>query len=194
MNHKKPSPAEQKHFSQEPRRKAEFIMPPNTLKSKVGSGGIGEDILEKARILLETNSVDFQPLAEMYLNKLMIATNAARAANRDTDIEAQITALLHPAMQLKSNGGMFHYPLVTTIADKLVQFLEVLAKPDEDALEIIMAFHTTIRAVVMGRITNDGGRHGKELVDALDAACMRYFTRYPYNSRTDDDRDSGDVF
>lgn len=169
-------------------------MPPNVLKSKVGSGGLGEDILEKAQTLLENNSVDFQPLAEMYLNKLMIAANAARATNGNADTEMRIAALIQPAMQLKSNGGMFHYPLVTTIADKLVQFLEVLAKPDDDALEIIVAFHTTIRAVVMGRIMNDGGRHGKELVEALDAACMRYFTRYPYNNKTDDGGDSSDAF
>ena len=59
------------HFDQVPRRKAEFIKPPNILKAKVGSGGLSEDILNKAQLLLENNTVDFQPLAEIYLNSLM---------------------------------------------------------------------------------------------------------------------------
>jgi hypothetical protein len=76
---------------------------------------------------------------------------------------------------------MFHYPLVTYISDKLVQFLEVIEEPDIDAVEIVLAFHTTIRAVVLGNITGDGGLHGQELISALDQACVRYFERYPEN-------------
>lgn len=173
--------AAETHFNQKQRRKAEFIMPPNTLKAKVGSGGLSEEILTKAQELLENNAVDFQPLAEMYLNTMMKGVNNANAAEDDSDPEPLIAAMLYPAMQLKANGGMFHYALVTVIADRLVQFLEVLVRPDRDAVEIVLAFHTTIRAVIMGRIRGDGGRYGKELLDALDSACLRYFDRYPYN-------------
>ena len=65
-------------------------------------------------------------------------------------------------------------PLVTRIADKLIQFLEVTAVPDKDAIEIVMAFHTTIRAVLMGRVTGSRGKHGDELMQALEDACLRY--------------------
>ena len=114
----------------------------------------------------------------------MNGVNAAREGGSNADPEPLIASILYPSMQLKANGGMFHYALVTTIADKLVQFLEVIIHPDADALEIVLAFHTTIRAVIMGRIQGDGGRYGSELVDALDSACMRYFDRYPYNRST----------
>lgn len=169
------------HFNQEPKRKAEFIKPPNTLKAKVGSGGISDQILAKAQALLENNSVDFQPLAEMYLGSLVKGIEQASASDQKLDTETLITGMLYPAMQLKANGGMFHYPLVTTISDKLVQFLEVIEEADIDAVEIVLAFHTTIRAVVLGKITGNGGRHGEELIGALDDACMRYFERYPEN-------------
>ena len=59
------------HYNQTPKRRAEFIKPLNTLKQKVGSGGLSEDILNKAQALLENNTVDFLPLAEMYLEGLM---------------------------------------------------------------------------------------------------------------------------
>ncbi len=169
------------HFNQERKRKAEFIKPPNTLKAKVGSGGLSDKILEKAQLLLENNAVDFQPLAEMYLGTMIKGIEYAKSPNPKEDKENIISAMLYPAMQLKANGGMFHYQLVTIISDRLVQFLEVIENPDIDAVEIVLAFHTTIRAVILGKITGTGGRHGEELVAALDEACMRYFERYPEN-------------
>jgi hypothetical protein len=166
-----------KHFSRKPRRKAEFFRPPNTLKAKVGSGGLSDDIISKAQELLENNAVDFLPLAEVYMNAFMNAVREAEAASVHADQEKLIMAMLYPAMQLKANGGMFHFPLVTSISDKLIEFLEVIEKTDADALEICHAFHTTLRAVILGRITGDGGHHGDELRRALDEACSRYFER-----------------
>ncbi len=169
------------HFNQAPRRKAEIVRPPNTLKAKVGSGGISDAILDKAQALLENNVVDFQPLAEMYLHSLIKAIETAQHQPDKSNGETLIMSMIYPAIQLKANGGMFHYPLITTMADRLIQFLEVIVEPDLDALEIVLAFHTTLRAVVMGRVTGTGGRHGQELLGALNDACMRYFERYPYN-------------
>lgn len=168
------------HYNQKPKRRAEYIRPRNVLKEKVGSGGLSEDILNKAQALLENNTVDFLPLGEIYLNKLMAGIEKAKNRRPTDDLEYCISNMLYPAMQLKANGGMFHYPLVTVIADKLIQFLEVIETLDLEALEIILAFHTTIRAVILGRITGDGGKHGKELVGALNAACVRYFEKHPH--------------
>ena len=163
------------HYSQRQRRKAEFIKPPNTIRSKVGTGGLSDDILDKAQQLLENNTVDFQPLAEMYLTTLMGGIEAAKNAGAKGDPEHIISTMLYPAMQLKANGGMFHFLLVTKIADKLIQFLEVIEYPDHESVEIVQAFHTTIRAVVLGKIKGDGGKHGADLLGALTEACMRYF-------------------
>lgn len=170
--------SDKQHFSQRPRRNAEFIKPPNMLKTKVGSGGLSDDILNKAENLLESNTVDFQPLAEMYLAGLMKGIELAKESDPNDDQEYVISRMLYPGMQLKANGGMFHYPLVTRIADKLIQFLEVIERVDIEVVEIVMAFHTTIRAVVMGRVSGDGGKHGTELMRALNEACVRYFDKY----------------
>ncbi|MGB4058275.1 MAG: hypothetical protein WBK77_09355 [Alphaproteobacteria bacterium] len=174
-----------KHFKQVPRRKAEFIKPPNMLKTKVGSGGLGDDILDKAQSLLENNTVDFQPLADMYLTSLMRGIELAKEADPGDDQEYVISRMLYPGMQLKANGGMFHYPLVTRIAAKLIEFLEVIQEIDVEAIEIVLAFHTTMRAVVMGRVTGDGGRHGTELIRALNEACERYFEKYQMRNPPD---------
>jgi hypothetical protein len=167
----------EQHYNQTPRRRAEFIKPLNTLKAKVGAGGLSENILNKAQKLLESNTVDFQPLAEMYLGALMRGIEEAKESGPASDNEHVIAAMLYPGMQLKANGGMFHYELVTRIADKLIQFLEVIERPDIEAIEIVLAFHTTIRAVVHGRIKGNGGRYGTELIEALNDACVRYFDK-----------------
>jgi hypothetical protein len=167
------------HFSQPQRRKAEFIRPPNLLKEKVGVGGIGDDILDKAQTLLENNAVDFAPLAEIYLASLMKGIDRVKSRKPSDDPEELIAGVIYPVMQLKANGGMFHYALITSISDRLVQFLEVIENPDPDAMEIVTAFHATIRAIILGGITGRGGKQGDELIDALNDACARYFDKHP---------------
>lgn len=176
------------HFSTKPTPPlsgADFISPPNYLKTKVGHGGLTEDILHKAQALLETSTIDFVPLAEMYLDALMKGIEQARTPSPDLDNETIISGILFPGMQLKSNGGMFHYHLVTHIADRFVQYMEALESIDSDALEIIIAFHTTIRAIILGRIKGDGGQRGDELMKALVDACHRYFEKNPHNKKAD---------
>ncbi|MDB2682677.1 hypothetical protein N9Z27_00315 [Alphaproteobacteria bacterium] len=170
-----------RHYNQTPRRRAEFITPPNLIKQKVGSGGLSDEIIDRAQALLESNTVDFLPLAEIYLNRMMNGIEVARAPSPHDDVEEMISAMLYPAMQLKANGTMFHYPLITTMADKLIQFLEVIREPDKKAVEITLAFHTTMKMVVQGRIQGEGGAHGYGLVRALDEACQKYFEKFSHN-------------
>lgn len=181
------------HFNQKPRRKAEFFNPPNVLKRKVGTGGLSEEILNKAQAMLENNTVDFRPLGEMYLDALTKGVEQARTPPKGMETEHIIAAILYPATQLKANGGMFHYQLITNIADKLIQYLEVIARVDEESLEIIQAYHTTIRAILLGQIKGDGGMHGAELMQALVNACYRYFEKNPDN-REDRSNSTNDTF
>ena len=167
------------HYNRTPVRKAEFIRPPNTLKQKVGKGGLSDAILDKAQKLLEENTVDFEPLANMYMTSLSNGIEMAKGFQPSDDIEEVIATMLYPAMQLKANGGMFNYPLVTKISDKLIQFLEVISEPDIESVEIVLAFHTTLTAVIQGQIKGDGGKNGDELLQALTDACMRYFEKHP---------------
>ncbi|MCB1721959.1 MAG: hypothetical protein H6860_01200 [Rhodospirillales bacterium] len=167
------------YYNQPQRRKAEFIKPANTLKQKVGHGGLSDEILDKAQKLLEENTHDFEPLAMMYLAALMQGVEMAKGYSPSMDKEQVIANMLYPTMQLKANGGMFHYSLVTMIADKLIQFLEVIEQPDIEVLEIVLAFHTTIIAILQGKISGDGGKQGQDLLNALSDACMRYFDKRP---------------
>lgn len=171
-----------KHFDQTPRRSADFINPPNYVKEKVGSGGLSEQILLKAQQILEENRIDFAPIAEMYLHSLTLAVEKARhISGTEGDHEMTISSMIYPTMQLKANGGMFHFPLVTLLADKQVQFLEVIATIDDDVIELLLAFMATIRAVLASQIKDVKHIKGQELLFALDSACRRYFTKHEEN-------------
>ncbi len=167
---------------QKERRVGEFIKPLNTLQAKVGYGGLSDDILTKAETLLRMHSVTFQPLAgNLYLAAMMRAIETARYPPKGAQRDELIIGIIYPAMQIMAAGEMFGHSLVICIADKLIGFLDALATLDDDALEIAVAFHMTLRAVLMGHITDSGGKHGDELVQALRDACGRYFEVYPEN-------------
>ncbi len=177
------TPPDIQHYNQSPKRKAEFIKPPNMIKAKVGSGGLSDAILDRAQKLLEENTVDFEPLAKIYLSSMQKGIDRAKHPEKEDDSEYLIAGVLYPCAQLKANGGMFHYPLITRIADRFVQFLEVIEKIDQETIEIAEAFHTTINAVINAKIKGDGGKEGEELVEALNEACMRYFDKNQDNIR-----------
>lgn len=156
-------------------RHAELITPPNRLKEKVGSGGLDEMVLIKAQELLENNSVDFKPLAHMLVDVL---NEAIANAKSGADIgEDAINSMLYPAMQLKAQGAMFHYPLISEISNILVNFLETVPAVDKDVLDIVVHHKFAINAVLSSQIKGDGGKLGRELRDALLDACARYYKR-----------------
>lgn len=170
-----------KHYNQKPVRDAEFIMPPNILKAKTGTGGLNETVLERAQKLLENNTVDFAPLADVYLKTMKNGIDSAREELLHKDEvrdEAKISQILYPCVQLKANGGMFHFPLVTRAADRFVQFMEVVERLDNETIEIATAFHTAIRVIVASKIKGDGGAQGNALIEELNNACMRYFEKH----------------
>lgn len=175
------------HFNQKPKRKAHFITPPNKLKEKVGSGGLTEAILDSAQSLLEKHTENFRPLADLYLQKLAAAIAKAKQTSPDDGEEAEETAIqvmIEPAMQLKANGGMFKFPLITEVSDILIHFLEVIDRPDTEAIEIAEAFYTTMRLIVRSEIRQNNSSESHALTQALNDACQRYFDTYPNRVNT----------
>lgn len=154
-------------------RHAELLTPPNRLKEKVGTGGIDETVLKKAQTLIETNTVDFKPIATLLLEQLNKTTVEARTGA--TTGETAIEAIIYPAMQLKSQGSMFHYPLVTDFSDILVNFLETVESVDQEMLNIVDAHRLSMSIVLSGQITSNNDPAAKDLRTALIDACSRYY-------------------
>ena len=154
---------------------AEIIRPPNKIKEAVGNGGLDAQVVRKAQTALEINAsaIDFRPQAREMIEHLQHAYNAA-SSGAATGVDA-IEAMIHPAMQLKAQGGMFKYTLLTDVCNILVNFLETAEKIDRNSLAIVHVHLMTIRAIISRSMVGDGGVVGKELRDALMDACNRYY-------------------
>ena len=153
-----------------------LITPPHVLREKMGHGGIAPAALEQAQTFIDNNDVDFVPYAGSFLDRLNNAIKAARNAHpRDKQV---INTLVKPVMELKANGAMFKYGLITELADILLNFLEDLDNLNDDSFEIVDAHYKAISAIIHNRLTGNGGREGKALVNELYSACQRYTKKH----------------
>jgi hypothetical protein len=157
-------------------RKVTLITPPNLLKKRAGKGGFDPEDVVKAQTVLEENTVDFKPMAIMLIKLLDKAAAAAKSGSIKG--ESAIESIAYPAMQLRAQGAMFHYPLVTEISDILVNFLETVDAADKDVLDIVSAHRKSLNVVITGQIKDDGkSALGKELCGALVDVCNRYYKK-----------------
>jgi hypothetical protein len=154
-------------------RKAQLVTPPNLLKQKTGSGGFDPAALAKAQDALENNKVDFKPIAVPLVALLKETIENVKAGSLKD--EAAIESLLYPTMQLRAQGSMFHYPLITEVSDILVNFLETVADIDKDALDIVAAHEMSLNVVLANQLKGAGGLVGKGLCSELREACHRYY-------------------
>lgn len=152
---------------------AEIITPPNTLKEKIGAGGLDEAVIKKAQVNLENNNIDLQPIAAGFLDRLTQALADYKAGK--TDGAAAMEAINNPVMQLKSQGGMFKYGIISEIADILVNFLDTVPELNNDVIDIIVAHKTAMQTILKMQLKNDGGPVGAKLKTELAAACARYY-------------------
>ena len=156
---------------------AELIIPQHKLKEKVGSGGIDKSIIALAQQQLDSNTIDFKPigfhLVSMIESALLdIHTGKLRGKNA-------IKSLLYPAMELKAQGTMFHYPLVSNISDTFINFLETVTELDADMISLAAGYRLANQAILSKNLKGDGGPAGKKLRTALLEAYNRFYkTRY----------------
>ncbi|MCB9983577.1 MAG: hypothetical protein H6861_07900 [Rhodospirillales bacterium] len=145
------------------------------LQQKVGTGSLDEKTVERCQKVMDDNNVDFAPLAMEFLDKLDRAIK--NAAAKDTPMEQSIQDMTNAVMQLKANASTFHYNLIGNMANVMLSFLENIKEIDADAVTIVTAHHQTLKAIVLKKMSGDGGPIGKQMEDELKAACNRYFAK-----------------
>jgi hypothetical protein len=160
-----------KKSKKEPR----FIKPPNILKQKVGTGSIDETLLEKSQAAINNPKIDFIPYAQQFLKQF---SEFAKEARTNDNFKEAKEKIIGPVMQLKANGGMFQYQLVSDVADIALQFLETVETGNKDTFDVIKAHEKTIQVIIANKLKGDGGREGYALIKELDHACQRYFSKY----------------
>ncbi|MCB1650579.1 MAG: hypothetical protein KDI46_00845 [Alphaproteobacteria bacterium] len=165
------------------KQKVRYINPPNILKGKAGNGGLPETTLIAAQRVIARFRVNFEPEAKGFLQQIKDARQEIHKKNKNKGSNVKASDVEHfkilsPVMQLKANGGMFHYQLISDVADICLQFVESIKEYDAEVLEIIEAYENTIDVILENKLRGDGGPEGYELVMELHKACKRYFKKH----------------
>ena len=146
-----------------------------SLQARIGTGPLDERAVERCQKVIDSNTVDFAPLALEYLDELERAIVTSKKA--DIPVNEAIAAMTTPVMQLKANASTFRYNLIGNMANIMLSFLEAIQKLDDDAIAIVTAHHQTLKAIVTNKMAGDGGPVGQQMEDELKAACKRYFAK-----------------
>jgi len=161
-----------------PYKNPRFIKPPNRLKMKVGAGSIDERLLDQAQAFIHKSETDFKPIAEDLLKDVNDSLKKLRSAQSQTDKEKCKEELAGAIMQLKANGGMFRYQLISEIAGLALHFLENASSVNDEALQVVDVHAKTIHIILANDLKGDGGKEGYALVKELEKACKRFFAKY----------------
>ena len=151
------------------------------LQQRVGTGKISEESVQKAQKVMDTNQVDFGPLAKPFLEELKKAVEDAKAGGKD-DKEI-MEAISMPIMNLKANAGTFKFELISGLTGTVLNFLENIEGPDKKVLQIVDLLHKTILLILARKMTGDGGKNGQALMMAFAEVCQKYHTRLAEKGR-----------
>ncbi len=157
-------------------KKVKVIKVENKLKEKTGMGEISENLVQSADNLIKSNQVDFSEIALPALARLR---ESIRLIKESKNMGSMLSGLIDPVMELKANGAMFKYSLVSDLAAIMLSFLEHIDEPDSDVVEIIDAHERTLSAIVTKRLKGDGGPVGIRVRKELEDACERYYHKNP---------------
>ena len=145
-----------------------IIPPDNRLKQKVGHGGFNPHSIEKAQKRLVAARSEFPTIARRELHVI----NASLLALYDP--VHLLKDIFAAAVDLKSNGGLFSYDVIMTIADSLIHFTETLETIDGNSLEIIQLHYDALQLVFERGHDIMSNEQRDEMLDGLRKAVVKY--------------------
>ena len=155
---------------------AKYHNPPNVLRQKCGIGGMPEELIQKAENFIQDNKFDFKPIAVDIMGRFKdVLAKAKKAGTKDKKL---IDKVAEPIMELKANGDMFRFSLLTDVAEILLNFLENIHELDDDSFNVIEAHKNTLEVILKNDLRGSGGSEGHALSRELYAACKRYYMKH----------------
>ena len=158
--------------------KVRYLRLRNRLKAKVGGSGMGgpgefsADILERVAEEVRKMAEDYPDWVKEHLGAVQQEYEQAR--DNPEQRAKRMKAINLAAHELKGQGGIFGYPLMTTFGDSLYAFTAADGGLSDSHMEIIKAHIDAMRVVINERVEGDGGAVGEELTRALDQAIEKY--------------------
>ncbi len=158
---------------------------PNRLKEKLQGGdtefspdgGLADkDILEAAQEQISEMADDYSDWVEESITELVQAHKDMEAAfgQSEENMTEALERINIVAHELRGQGGVFGYPLISEFGKSLFNCTGAGAKPSENLFEFVKAHIDGVTAVIRGQIKGSGGSIGKELLKSLEGAQKKF--------------------
>lgn len=149
---------------------AKIITASKDLQRRIGTGDIDEKTVKKAQTVMDTNKVDFGPIAKPHMAALTTALAGARKANGRLD-KTTLESLSTPIMNLKANAATFNYSLISGLTGAVLTFLESHENPGRKTVQVVDLLNKTLMLIIAKKMTGDGGDVGRALQTAFKDVC-----------------------
>ncbi|MBI4031948.1 MAG: hypothetical protein HY370_09755 [Proteobacteria bacterium] len=166
-------------MTNDPQKEVRVMKASRMLQAKAGTGAIDEKKLQKSQSVIDGYKADFVPIGKDLIGKLELAVkNATAAIPQPVDHKNALHGISEILMQIKGNAGMFQYPLLSRLAATMLDFFEAVSEVNQDLIDLANANIKTLRLILDGGLTGDGGAHGTLLEKELKSAGDRYFAKH----------------
>lgn len=166
-------------MSDDQKKEVRIMKASRMLQAKAGTGALDEKKLQKSQSVIDDYKTDFLPLGKDLIGQLELAVKkAASAIPQPADHKNALQGISGIMMQIKGNAGMFQYPLLSKLAATMLDFFEAVSEVNQDMIDLANANIKTLRLILDGGLSGDGGTHGAILEKELKSACERYFTKH----------------
>lgn len=156
-------------------KRARKIPASRELQARIGVGSINEDVVDRAQNVIESNQVDFAPMARAELEN--VDNILKRVKNGEAEDQAAIQEVCLPIMNLKANAATFNYPVISSIAGAVLSLLEEFDSFNKDLVTVVDNMHKAILVALMQNMRGEPGDAGKMLVDEFQQVCKTYLLK-----------------
>lgn len=156
--------------------KARRIAASRDLQNKVGTGTVNEAVVSRAQKVMDTNTVDFAPLAQPDLTALQNAIDNAKTEFKTpeaVDHKAILQSFKTPVMNIKSNAGTFKYEFVSQLTAMVLLLLENKQKVDTRLIKVVDVLHKTTLLALAYDMKGNGGDNGQVLLESFKKLCEK---------------------
>lgn len=152
---------------------------PNRLGAKAGIGPrdpvptLPESVLEAAEAEIQERAGDYATWISAEVEEM--ARRIDRLGPGGDRVAGLLAEINRSALEMRGQGGIFGYPLITHIAKSLYEATGGGLKAVTPNEQLLFKAHVdAVRAVMNGRVSGDGGATGQQLLATLEVAKKKY--------------------
>ena len=136
----------------------------------IGVGGIDSE--QAAEEKIQNMSTDYADWVKESIEELQ---QAHHRAVEDPDQATEQFAVIHTmALELRGQGGIFGYPLISQIGKSLYDITKEHATVTPQLLDLIDSHIDLVKVVINQKVAGDGGDTGRQLLQSLAEAKKKF--------------------